>query len=57
VIVVTIELSGDDAEEAREEIGAALEDLRDMGRVFDFSICTSDDPNDHQGDTCPIHEA
>lgn len=20
------------------------------------SLCTSDDPNDHQGDTCPIHE-
>lgn len=19
-------------------------------------LCTSDDPNDHQGDTCPIHE-
>jgi hypothetical protein len=18
--------------------------------------CTSDDPNDHQGDTCPVHE-
>ena len=21
-----------------------------------FYICTSDDPNNHQGDTCPIHE-
>ena len=20
-------------------------------------VCTSDDPKDHQGDTCPIHEA
>ena len=20
-------------------------------------VCTSDDPNNHQGDTCPIHEA
>ena len=19
-------------------------------------LCTSDDPNDHQGDTCPVHE-
>jgi hypothetical protein len=19
--------------------------------------CTSDDPNNHQGDTCPVHEA
>jgi hypothetical protein len=21
------------------------------------SRCTSDDPNNHQGDTCPVHEA
>lgn len=20
-------------------------------------VCTSDDPNNHQGDTCPVHEA
>ena len=23
----------------------------------DNLACTSDDPNNHQGDTCPIHEA
>lgn len=23
----------------------------------DAPVCTSDDPNNHQGDTCPIHEA
>ena len=24
--------------------------------AVDVAFCTSDDPNDHQGDTCPVHE-
>lgn len=36
--VYIVRLSGDDAEEAREEIGGALEDLRDSGASFEFSI-------------------
>ena len=27
-------------------------------RIVDYEpVCTSDDPTNHQGDTCPIHES
>jgi hypothetical protein len=39
VIVVTVTLTGEDAEAAREEIGQALEDFRDsMDQTFEFDI-------------------
>lgn len=33
-------------------------DMRDILSIhFEQElVCTSDDPNNHQGDTCPIHE-
>lgn len=36
----------DDRAEALARIRAAVDD----------AFCTSDDPWDHQGDTCPVHE-
>ena len=43
---------GDDPTEAYADIWMFAE-LRDWRAS---AVCTSDDPNNHQGDTCPIHE-
>lgn len=38
----------------------ASDGLRDRVALYRkdsaLAVCTSDDPNDHQGDTCPVHE-
>lgn len=38
MIVVKVTLTGGEADEASDEIGGALEDLRDSGVEFEFSI-------------------
>jgi hypothetical protein len=57
--IVTIELTGDvDTEAAICAISCGLENMQEDGDgEFEFAICTSDDPTNHQGDTCPVHEA
>ena len=38
-------------------IDAILDQVHDLTNDSEALACTSDDPNNHQGDTCPIHEA
>jgi len=38
-------------------LDAILDEVHDLTNDSEELACTSDDPTNHQGDTCPIHEA
>ena len=67
---ITLEVDDDDNDQAMKEKANLLLEAGDYKDALEYShtmdmemwditeevICTSTDPTNHQGDTCPIHE-
>ncbi len=52
---LTIEVDTDD-QYITDDFNLLLNELEQKGLISDWRYCTSDDPQNHQGNTCPIHD-